>query len=98
MEIFNFNSKKYTLFSFDEKSNFIVNQATGFLTVSNENEIIGSCNAVMPLFACQKQDFTDEDIMLDFAGNTGETITEILSDLYIDVSEMNDFLIVRTVL
>lgn len=90
------NNKKYTLFPFDEKSNFIVNQATGILTVSNENGIIGSCNAVMPLFAWQKHDFTDEDVMLDFAGNTEKTITEILSGLEVDVSEMNDFLIVRT--
>lgn len=91
------NNKNYTMFPFDEKSNFIVNQATGVLTVSNENEIIGYCNAVMPLFAWQKHDFTDEGIMLDFAGNTDKTITEILSDFEIDVSEMNDFLIVRTV-
>jgi hypothetical protein len=97
MEIFNFNEKKYTLFPFDEKSNFQLNRTTGILTVSNENEVIGSCNAVMPLFAWQKHDFTDEDIMLEFAGNTDQTITEILSDLSIDVSEMNDFLIVRTV-
>lgn len=97
MEIFNFNNKKYTLFPFDEKSNFIVNQVTCILTVSNENEIIGSCNAVMPLFAWQKHDFTDEDVMIEFAGNTEKTITEILLYLGIDVSEMNDFLIVQTI-
>lgn len=91
------NNKKYTLFPFDEKSNFIVNQATTVLTVSNGDGIIGTCNAVIPLFAWQKYDFTDEGVMIDFAGNTDKTITEILSDLEIDVSEMNDFLIVRTV-
>ena len=98
MQIFNFNNKKYTLFPFDEKSNFIVNQATAVLTVANENEMVGSCTATMPLFAWQRADFADEDVMIDFAGNTEKTIDEILSELQIDVSKMNDFLIVKTVL
>lgn len=93
---FTYNGSNYRLFPFDENTGFNFNKNTGVLTVF-ENDVVGSCTPEHPLFAWQKQDFTDEEILIGFAGNTDKTITEILSELEIDVSEINDFLIVQTI-
>lgn len=95
MKKFTYNGENYCLFPYGK--NFRNYTSEGSMVIT-DGEITESCPIKEPIFCCQKLDFSDEEVMVEFAGNNEKTIEEILSELEIDVSEMNDFLIVRTVI
>lgn len=97
MEYFTYNSKKYCLIPFYSYSSSMVTDGT--LTVREHGEIQYVCNVDLTngLFLFERFDFNDEDVIVRFAGDSESTIDEILEDLEIDISGMNNFLIAQTI-